>query len=98
MCIHRDDLENSGFDTIWIEIRVDYRRILLGNNYRTRVISKQECMKFMDNMTYTIIGTTEGYPDSIVMLGDLNDRCVTWDNNLICSYLGRKPVDLLNMS
>ena len=29
--INRDDLQNSRFDSIWIEIWDDHRRILLGN-------------------------------------------------------------------
>ena len=33
-CICRDDLENSKFDSIWIEIRFNHRRVLVRNYYK----------------------------------------------------------------
>ena len=86
--IHGDDLENLRFGSTWIEIRADHRRILLGNYYRTTSISNQECILFMDNLSVTIITTTQENPDAIYMLGDMNDMCLTWDDTHIASDQG----------
>ena len=60
-------------------------------------MSNWECLQFMDNLSLTIFATKQANPDSIIVVGNMNDRYVTLNDNHVGSYLGGNLVHLESM-
>ena len=90
----RLDLEINGLELVWVEYHLNSKKHLIGCCYRPPGQSAAEIELFINNL-YTSLNLS--YMDnfsSIMLLGDFNDRCRSWDLPHTDSELGNKLLNL----
>ena len=90
------ELEYPDIDLLWVEIRVNLKKILVGACYRPPGQSAEEVTTFMSNLEDSIDLAFNAKPESIILMGDLNDSCTIWDSDHKKSELGLKLYDYIN--
>ena len=95
-CIRRPDLENGNMEILWVEIKLGTHSILLSVCYRPPNQTAEQVDSFIDLLTDTLYSIPGKQNQSVVVMGDFNDRCTSWDSDHRDSELGLKLVNLIN--
>ena len=90
-----DNLTHPGLENIWVEIVIGKRKVMLGVLYRRPNQSVHDCESFIDNLQENLSQVVARKPDSIFLLGDLNDRCTTWNSDHAHSELKNNLLNLV---
>jgi hypothetical protein len=91
-----NELEFQDTDLLWVEIKLNHKKILVGSCYRPPGQSADEITTFMSNLEDSLDLAFSQHPESIILLGDLNDTCTTWESDHKKSELGLKLYDYIN--
>lgn len=94
-CIRRTDLECPTLELLWAEIKLRNHSLLVGVSYRPPNQTAQEIELFIEGLYDSLDSITGSLNQSIVLLGDFNDRCVNWDSDHRDSEVGLKLVNLV---
>lgn len=92
----RPDLESRHIEMLWVELKLPNHNVLVGVCYRPPNQSSEDINVFLECLHDSIASIQGSANQSIVLLGDFNDRCVTWDSDHRDSELGLKLVNLVN--
>ena len=90
----RKDLEHDELEIVIIEVMSGTKRIFIGCCYRAPGANAETVNSFIDNLQSIFNSFYTNKPESFIILGDLNDRCITWNSNHTQSELGNKLLDL----
>ena len=85
-----DDFENVGIEIICVEIKHRQKSIIVGCCYRPPGANRRESNAFIDSFQNVINIMLTKSPNSIILLGDFNDRCIIWDDAHPNSELGKR--------
>ena len=80
---------------ILIELKTSCKRILIGCGYRAPNAAADEVRRFLENFQTLLNNIYTDKPESLIILGDFNDKCITWDSKHEKSELGNKFHDLV---
>jgi hypothetical protein len=97
-CVRRLDLEPLSSEIMWCEITFKTHKLLFGTVYRPPNQNANEIELFLTNLQDTIDLATSDNPYAMTLLGDLNDRCTTWDADHLDSELKNKLLNLLQLN
>jgi hypothetical protein len=90
------NLEPPSIDLLWLEIPLSNKRIIVGVGYRPPGQNREEVERFLDEFRTSLSNVIALGAESIVLVGDFNDRCTTWDSNHVLSELKNDFYDMLN--
>ena len=90
------ELEFPNTDLLWVELHLNHKKILVGACYRPPGQSQDEVAQFMSDFEDSIDLAFQQKPESIFLLGDINDTCNIWDSDHSNSELGLKLYDFIN--
>ena len=90
-------LEPPGIELLWLELKVQLKRVILGVCYRAPRQNQAEAEDFLEQLQASITNVIAHGGESIVILGDFNDTCTTWDSDHVTSELKNGLYDLVNM-
>ena len=90
----RVDLEIDSIELIWIEIKLKNSKMLVGTCYRPPGMSLDEVENFISQFQDSLNKALAAGFKQTVILGDFNDRCLTWTGSHEESELRRKLVYL----
>jgi len=94
--VPRPDLSTAQHESVWVEIKHNpNERVIIGVFYRPPNQSAADRDIFLLNLNQTIATVLHEDPKSVLIMGDFNDRCVTWDSNHSTSELGTKLHDMI---
>ena len=94
---HRLDLEDGNqFDAmcLWVEIHCNFQSVLVGAYYRPPGQTAQERDLFMSCLSSSVTKAIELNKSALVITGDFNDRCSSWDSSHTESDLGLRLFNL----
>jgi hypothetical protein len=91
----RLDLEIDGTEMAWVEVIVDQKKVLICCCYRPPGQRAAEIDMFITNLQSSIDTALYTQSDHIFIIGDLNDRCVDWNDDRPVSELGTQLKDLV---
>jgi hypothetical protein len=92
------EIEPPDIDLLWIELKLANKRVIMGVGYRPPRQSKAEVEQFMDQFTSSLNKAINLGAESLVILGDFNDRCTKWDSTHDLSDLKNDFYDLIQVS
>lgn len=69
---HATDLENDGFETVWVRIKVKKETIVLCSCYLPPHASSEKQNEFLDYLTDSVSEAQKYMPDLIAVAGDFN--------------------------
>jgi hypothetical protein len=98
VCNRLDDYEPADIDLMWVELSLQNKKVILGIGYRPPRQSREEVESFIVQFRTSLNSIIARSPESIILMGDFNDRCVTWDSSHELSDLGYDLYDLVNVS
>ena len=82
---------------LWLEIKVQNKRIMFGTYYRAPGMSALEVDEFIQNgIDKTFDKVLYENPDMIICVGDFNDKCMSWDGDHSDSEMGYKFYNCIN--
>jgi hypothetical protein len=90
------ELEFPHTDLLWVELRLNHKKILVGSCYRPPGQTQEEVASFMSDLEDSLELAFQQKPESVFLLGDLNDTCTVWDSDHHNSELGLKLYDYIN--
>ena len=90
------NLEPPSIDLLWLEVPLSNKRIIVGVGYRPPGQNREEVERFLDEFRTSLSNVIALGAESIVLVGDFNDRCTTWDSNHVLSELKNDFYDMLN--
>jgi hypothetical protein len=90
------ELEFPNTDLLWVEFRLGLKKILVAACYRPPGQSADEVDLFMSNFSDSVEMALGLNPESIFILGDLNDSTPKWDSDHHGSELKLKLYDFIN--
>ena len=91
----RDDLEHPQLEVLLTELTTGKKRVLIGCCYRAPNATAEEASNFIQNLQDMLNQIYIDKPDSLVLLGDFNDKCLAWDSQHIGSELKLNLFDLV---
>jgi hypothetical protein len=94
----RVDIEAGTSECTWVECTVNSKRCLLAVYYRPPGQRAQEVSKFLEDMQESITLALNSNPDTLLILGDFNDKCIEWESSHRESELKLRLYDLLNVN
>lgn len=94
-CIRRSDLEHPDLEIIWVEIKLGHCVFLVGVCYRPPNQNAEQIDTFMEGLHDSLYPITGHAKTSVVLLGDFNDRCTSWDSDHSKSELGLRLFRLI---
>lgn len=92
----RPELEHNDLEIIWIELKLKPRSIIVGVCYRPPGQSRQQADNFIQNLETSIQSIMSKNYESVVLVGDFNDRCTSWSGDHRNSELRLQLHDLVN--
>ena len=92
----RKQYEIEGLELLWVEIELGNKKIFVGSCYRPNGQNVEEVDLFMSNFQDSLERIFRRNPSSIIIMGDFNDVCTTWDSDHRSSELGLKLYDYIN--
>ncbi len=92
----RDDLSLPNVEMLWLEIKVKNKRIMFGTYYRAPGASAMVVDEFVSSIDQTLDKVLNENPDMVVLLGDFNDKCMSWDGDHSDSEMGYKFYNCIN--
>ncbi len=96
VAIPRQDLNLPSVEMLWLEIKVQNRRIMFGTFYRAPGQSAMEVDDYISFIDQTLDKVLNENPDMVILIGDFNDKCMTWDGDHSESEMGYKFYNLIN--
>lgn len=93
---HRPDLQHPNIESVWTEVQIINKVILIGNYYRPPNQNQEAVTHFLDKFQSSLDQIKGEKPESVLISGDFNDRCTQWDSDHQNSELSNKLVDTLN--
>ena len=97
VCERLTDLEPPGIELIWLELKVQLKKVIVGICYRAPRQNREEADHFLELLHTSITNVIARGAESIVLLGDFNDTCTTWDSNHVHSELRNGLFDMVNI-
>ncbi len=94
--IHRTDLESNDSELLWVELRPDNKKVMFGTCYRPPGMSALQVDSFLDSFGQQTETVMNENPDTLIIVGDFNDRCIHWDDRHESSEMGLKLYNLLS--
>mgnify|MGYP002259906745 FL=1 len=94
----RPDLESLNSECIWVEITSTNGMVLIGVYYRPPGQSAAERDQFIDSLSNSISTALELNPHILLLTGDFNDRCQSWDSIHNDSELGQRLFDIVTQN
>ena len=94
----RPDLEFEGSEMAWVEVTINKLKVLICCCYRPPGQNAAEINMFISNFQSSIDSAIYTQHDHIFILGDLNDRCVEWNDDRPVSELGTQLKDLVTIN
>ena len=91
----RENLEHQSLEMLSLEIQSQGKRYILCCCYRPPGANANQALEFIDNLQLVINNIIYDEPESFFILGDLNDKCIIWDDEHNGSELGVKLVNLV---
>ena len=92
--MHLPRLEHEHIESLWVSISKFYKTIILGTYYRPPGQLAEERTLFLDLLSQSIEDACLMRSDAVILLGDFNDRCTSWDSLHDNSELGSNLVNL----
>ena len=92
----RFDLEQNDIEIIWIETHIGDRKFLISSCYRPPGQNLNKVNNFLELLQLSLESAIDENPTSVLLLGDLNDRCTVWNSTHPHSELKDKLVILTN--
>ena len=92
----RKEYELNGLELLWVEIELGTKKIFIGSCYRPNGQNLEEVDLFMSNFHDSLERVFRRNPESIIIMGDFNDVCTTWESDHRGSELGLKLYDYIN--
>jgi exonuclease III len=92
------EIEPPDIDLLWLELKLMNKRVIVGVGYRPPRQSKAEVEQFMDQFTDSLNKAINLGAESLIILGDFNDRCTKWDSTHELSDLKNDFYDLIQVS
>ncbi len=89
-CVHKTEFENNNLEILWVEIKVNNRKIYFGVCYRPPGMSALEVDGFLFEYSQVMDSVLDCNPDMIICVGDFNDKCLLWDGDHSDSEMGFK--------
>jgi hypothetical protein len=72
------------------------KKVIVGVGYRPPTPSRQDIDTFLEQFRHSLNSVLTLGAESVILLGDFNDRCTVWDSTHDLSQLGNDFYDLLN--
>jgi hypothetical protein len=91
------NLEPVGIELMWIELKIQLKKIMLGVCYRAPRQTQADLAEFLDELHSSITNVITYGCESIILLGDLNDTCAKWDSIHVTSELKNGLFDMVNL-
>ncbi len=91
----RHDLESLHPYMMWIQFNINKKNVLFCTCYRPPGQNQQEILHFLDSLYNSVDKAQNENPDCIIITGDLNDRCVLWDDEHNVSELKNRLRDMI---
>lgn len=93
--VRRPDLELPNIELLWVELKFYNHSVLVGVCYRPPNQCAADVDAFIDNLNNSLSSIVGGRNQSVILLGDFNDRCHVWDSDHSDSEIGLKLVNLV---
>jgi hypothetical protein len=93
---HASELELPDIDLLWLDLLLGRKKVLVGATYRLPGQTQDEVDQFMSNLQDSFELAFQSNPESIFLMGDLNDTCAVWESDHPTSELGLKLYDFIN--
>ena len=97
VCERLKDLEPAGIELIWLELKIQLKKVIVGICYRAPRQNREEADNFLELLHTSVTNVIARGAESIVLLGDFNDTCTTWDSNHVHSELRNGLFDMVNI-
>jgi hypothetical protein len=97
MSQRRMNLEPAGIELLWLELKVQLKKVMLGICYRAPRQTLAEATEFLEELQESIVNVIAHGCESIILLGDLNDTCTKWDSIHVTSELKNGLFDMVNL-
>ena len=97
-CNVRLDLSPNNAELLWLEIKTDQKRILVGVCYRPPGQSRDDQNSFFLSLENSLESVKLTRPDIVLLLGDFNDRCIDWNMPHAQSEIGDKLSNIVSQS
>ena len=91
----RQDLECIFTQMIWLEIIINRKKVLFCICYRPPGQNREEINQFLTDFYTSVNLAMSEKPYSVVIMGDINDRCVDWNGEHNVSELKNDFRDML---
>jgi endonuclease/exonuclease/phosphatase (EEP) superfamily protein YafD len=91
------DHEPKDIDLIWVELMLQNKKVIVGVGYRPPKQSRLEVETFLEQFRNSLSSVLALGAESVIILGDFNDRCTVWDSTHDQSQLGNDFYDLINV-
>jgi hypothetical protein len=92
------EVEPPDIDLMWIEIKLSGKKVIVGVGYRPPHQPKAEVEVFLDQFRSSLNNVMALGSESIIIMGDFNDRCLEWDSIHEFSDLKNDFYDLINVA
>jgi exonuclease III len=96
-CKQLTEHEPDDTDLLWVELRLQNKRVVVGTCYRPPGQNKAEADHFIDQLGTSLANVIATNPESIILVGDFNDKCVKWDSIHTHSEVKNNLYDLVNI-
>lgn len=93
-----EDIDIQGTEMILVQITLDRKKILIACCYRPPGQNAQEVQIFLSDFQTLVDYAVYNNFDHFFVLGDMNDRCVDWNDDRPVSELGSQLKDLVLMN
>lgn len=77
----RFDFEIGDAESLWLDCKISTKRCLLAVYYRPQHQLANTVSKFIENLQEAITLGMSTNPDSLMILGDFNDKCTEWESD-----------------
>ena len=94
----RMDLEGDELEMITLEVTFQKKRFIIACCYRAPGANARQAQDFIDQLQGVVNDVIEDKPESLFILGDMNDRCISWEDDHRDSELGTKLLALVNQN
>ena len=98
--VRRLDLEHIDVESVWIEVDISGKKVILASYYRPP-LSQGQRVQVVDNFITlfqaSVVNAMMERADCLMIVGDFNDRCQSWEGSHNTSDLGTKLLDLTNL-
>ena len=91
----RFDLEHAQLELVFVEVTYNYKRFVVGTCYRPPGMNSQSINTFISDLQSSLNEICIENPEALFLLGDFNDRCLSWNSDHIESELKNKLLDLV---